>query len=100
MWNAADLRGTRDGPAALVTFEGTLRGTNKEAWEGPAIGAVVRGASFGAAGRGAEKCSLGAGWASARRTRQVSVDINAETLPCSLITGLFSTLRVRTAKLQ
>lgn len=61
MWNAADLRGTRDGPAALGTFEGTLRGTIEEAWEGPAIGAVVRGASFGGAGRGAAKCSLGTG---------------------------------------
>ena len=64
------------------------------------MGAVVRGANFGGAGRGAEKCSLGAGWASARRTRQSSVDINAETVPCSLTTGLFSTFRVRTAKLQ
>ena len=67
MWNAADLRGTRDGPAALATLNGTLRGTIEGAWDGPAIGAVVREASFGGAGRGAEKCSLGAGWASARR---------------------------------
>ncbi len=61
MWNAADLRGTRDGPAALVTLEGTLRGTIEGAAEGPAIGTVVRGASFGGARRVAEKCSLGAG---------------------------------------
>ena len=67
MWNAADLRGTRDGPAALATLNGTLRGTIEGAWDGPAIGAVARGAIFGGAGRGAEKCSLGAGWASARR---------------------------------
>ena len=100
MWNAADLRGTRDGPAALVTFEGMLRGTIEGAWEGPAIGVIVRRANFGGAGRGAEKCSLGVGWASARRARQLSVDINAETIPCSLTTGLFSTFRVRTAKLQ
>ncbi len=58
MWNAADFRGTRDGPAALVTFKGGLRRIIDGAWEGAAIGAVVRGASFGGAGRGAEKCSL------------------------------------------
>ena len=79
MWNAADLRGTRDGPVALVTFKGMLRITVDGAWEGPAIGAAVRGANFGGAGRRAEKCSLGAGWVSARRARQLSVDINADT---------------------
>jgi hypothetical protein len=62
MWNAADLRGTRDGPAALATPEATLRGTTKEAREDSAIGgAIIRGVSFGGACRGAEKCDLGAG---------------------------------------
>jgi hypothetical protein len=66
VWNAADLRGTRDGPAALVNPAATLLGTIEARGRLATGGATVSGASFGGAGLGAEKCSLGAGRVSTR----------------------------------
>jgi hypothetical protein len=99
VWNAPDLRGTRDGPAALVKPKATLLGAIEARGRFATGGAIVSGASLGGAGLGAEKCILGAGRVSARNVSQW--DANTSTLlPCSLTTGLFSIFRVRTAKLQ
>ena len=70
VWNAADLRGTRDGPAALVMPEATPLGAIEARGRFTTDGAIVRGASFGGAGLGAEKCILGAGRVSARSISQ------------------------------
>jgi hypothetical protein len=99
-WNAADLRGTRDGPAALVTPGAALPGAIEARGRFATGGANVSGASFGGAGRGAEKCVLAAGRVSARNPSQRDANTIMPTLPCSLTTGLFSIFRVRTAKLQ
>ena len=66
MWNAPDLRGTRDGPAALVTLGAALRGAIEARGRLAVAGAIGRGASFGGAGRGAEKWGLGAGLVSTK----------------------------------
>lgn len=100
VWNAADLRGTRDGPAALVNPEATLVDAIEARGRLAIGGAMVSGANFGGAGLGAEKCILGAGRVSARNISQWNANISTPVLPCSLTTGLFSMFRVRTAKLQ
>ena len=100
VWYAADLRGTRDGPAALVTPEAALLGAIEARGRFATGGAIVSGASFGAAGLRAEKCILGAGRVSARDVSQWDANTSTPTLPCSLTTGLFSIFRVRTAKLR
>ena len=101
VWNATDLRGTRDGPAALVKPKATLLGAIEARGRFATGGAIVSGASLGGAGLGAEKCILGAGRVSARNVSQWDANTtNTLALPCSLTTGLFSTFRVRTAKLR
>jgi hypothetical protein len=65
MWNAAEMRGIRDGPAALVTLGAALRGAMEARGRLTAGGAAARGASLGGACLGAEKCGLGAGRVSA-----------------------------------
>jgi hypothetical protein len=66
------MRGTRDGPVALAILEAALRGTVTEAREDSAgDGAIVRGAIFGGACRGAEKCNFGAGRVSERHVNKV-----------------------------
>ena len=70
VWNAADLRGTRDGPAALVKPEAALLGAIEARGRFATGGAIVSGASFGGAGLGAEKCTLGAGRVSATNVSQ------------------------------
>lgn len=100
VWNAADLRGTRDGPAALAMPEARLLGAIEARGSFGTGGAIVSGASFGGAGLGAEKCTWGAGRVSARNVSQWDANTSKPTLPCSLTTGLFSTFRVRTAKLR
>ena len=55
MWNAPDLRGTRDGPAALVKPEGALLGAIEARGRFGTGSAIVSGASLGGAGLGAEK---------------------------------------------
>jgi hypothetical protein len=97
---AIDLRGTRDGPAALVTPEATLLGAIEARGRFATGGAIDSGASFGGAGLGAEKCILGAGRVSAKNDSQWDANTSTPTLPCSLMTGLFSIFRVRTAKLR
>jgi len=62
---AIDLRGTRDGPAALATPEAALLGAIEARGRFATGGAIDSGASFGGAGLGAEKCILGAGRVSA-----------------------------------
>jgi hypothetical protein len=99
VWNAADLRGTRDGPAALVKPGATLLGAIEARGRFATGGAIVSGANLGGAGLRAEKCILGARRVSARK-RQWNANTSTPTLPCSLTTGLFSIFRVRTAKLQ
>jgi hypothetical protein len=61
VWNAPDLRGTRDGPAALVKPEAALLGAIEARGRFATGGAIVSAANLGGAGLGAEKCSLGAG---------------------------------------
>jgi hypothetical protein len=61
MWNAAEMRGIRDGPAALVILGAGLRGAMEARGRFATGGPTVRGASLGGAGLGAEKCGLGAG---------------------------------------
>jgi hypothetical protein len=100
MWNAPDLRGTRDGPAALVKPEAALLGAIEARGRFATGSAIVSGASLGGAGLGAEKCILGAGRVSARNVSQWDANTSMPSLPCSSTTGLFSTFRVRTAKLQ
>jgi hypothetical protein len=100
VWNAVDLRGTRDGPAALATPEAALLGAIEARGRFVTGGAIVSGASFGGAGLGAEKCILGAGRVSARNVNQWDANTSTPALPCSLTTGLFSIFRVRTAKLR
>jgi len=101
VWNAADLRGTRDGPAALVTPKVALLGAIEARGRFATGGAIFSGASFGGAGLGAEKCILGAGRVvSARNASQWDANTSTPALPCSLTTGLFSIFRVRTAKLR
>lgn len=97
-WNAADLRGTRDGPAALdrPNVPGAIEARGSLATGG----AIANGASFGGAGLGAEKCTLGAGRVSARNVSRWDANASMPTSPCSLTTGLFSIFRVRTAKLR
>jgi hypothetical protein len=97
---AIDLRGTRDGPAALVMPKVTLLGAIEARGRLATGGAIGSGASFGGAGLGAEKCTLGAGRVSARNVSQWDANTSTPTSPCSLMTGLFSIFRVRTAKLQ
>ena len=58
MWNAAEMRGIRDGPAALVILGAALRGAMEARGRLTTDGTTVRGASLGGAGRGAEKCGL------------------------------------------
>ena len=98
-WNAADLRGTRDGPAALVRPKAALPGAIEARGSLATGGAIANGASFGGAGLGAEKCTLGAGRVSARNVSRWDANTSTPTSPCSLMTGLFSIFRVRTAKL-
>jgi hypothetical protein len=69
MWNAAEIRGTRDGPAALETPEEVLRGAIEARGRLATGGVTVKGASFGGAGRGAEKCGLEAGRVSGKYIR-------------------------------
>lgn len=97
---AIDLRGTRDGPAALAMPKVALLGAIEARGRFATGGAIASGASFGGAGLGAEKCTLGAGRVSARNVSQWDANTSMSTLPCSLTTGLFSIFRVRTAKLQ
>jgi hypothetical protein len=66
MWNAAETRGTRDGPAALAMPEAPLRGAIEARGRFAIGGAIANGASFGGACLGAEKCNLGAGRVSVR----------------------------------
>ncbi len=65
VWNAADFRGTRDGPAALAKPEAALLGATEARGRFATGGTIVSGANFGGAGLGAEKCSLRAGRVSA-----------------------------------
>jgi hypothetical protein len=69
MWNAAETRGTRDGPAALIIPEAGLRGAIEARGRLLVGGAIANGASFGGACLAAEKCGLGAGRVSAKYVR-------------------------------
>jgi hypothetical protein len=68
------MRGTRDGPAALIILllGAALRGAMEARGRLATGAATARGTSFGGAGRGAEKCGLGTGRVSTKyvsRTR-------------------------------
>jgi hypothetical protein len=81
VWNAADLRGTRDGPAALVKPEAALVGAIEARGRLTTGGAMVSGASFSGAGLGAEKCILGAGRVSAKNNISQCLQTQARR-PC------------------